>query len=140
MYAILGQGTFLDGKKIEVNKETPSGDGVLLISDYYSNVPVSMDVQFEHIKSLQKTFLKTRHLGAACVDFASIAKKEALAYICYYSHIWDIAPGLLVATEAGCVYSYVDGSDYVYGTPGLALANNQETLDKIVSSFKAINK
>ena len=138
IYAIKGEGAYLGDKRLYVDTSAVPGDGMLLISDYYSNVWVPMDVQFELVKALQKTFLKTRHLGAACVDFASIVKKEGLAYVSYYSNIWDMAPGLLIAKEAGAVYSMVDGSPYRYGEAGLALANNEETLHKIVDAYKLI--
>ena len=132
IYAIGGEGAYLGEKRLWVDKTALPSDGMLLISDYYSNVSVPMDVQFELVKRLQSTFLKTRHLGAACIDFASLAKREGLAYICYYSNLWDIAPGLMILKEAGAVYCYVDGSDYEYGAAGLVVANNSETLQKII--------
>ena len=136
--AFKGQGAYLNGEKLTIDKEQASNDGMLLISDYYGNIDIPMDKQFDLVKSLQKTFLKTRHYGAACVDFAEIVRKRAVAYICYYHYIWDIAPGLFIAKECGCVYSFVNGEEYRYGVPGLVVANNQETLDKIVSAYKKL--
>ena len=136
VYAVKGEGAFCNGERITVDKEKASGDGMLLISDYYGNISIPMDTQFELVKSLQKTFLKTRHLGAACVDFAELVRGRAVAYICYYYYLWDIAPGLFIAKECGCVSAFVNGEEYRYGEPGLVVANNQETLDKILSAYK----
>ena len=136
--AVKGQGAYLNGERLTVDKKTASGDGILLISDYYGNIHIPMDKQFELVKNLQKTFLKTRHYGAACVDFSELVRKRAVAYICYYHYIWDIAPGLFIAKECGCVFSLVDGEKYRYGVAGLVVANNQETLDKIVSAYKKL--
>ena len=136
--AVKGEGAYLNGEKLSVNKEQSSNDGMLLISDYYGNIDIPMDTQFELVKSLQKTFLKTRHYGAACVDFAEIVRNRAVAYICYYHYIWDIAPGLFIAKECGCVWSFVNGEEYRYGEPGLVVANSQETLDKIVAAYQKI--
>ena len=138
IHAIKGAGAYLNGERLSIDKAQQSQDGMLLISDYYGNIDVPMDRQFDLVKSLQKTFLKTRHYGAACVDFAEIVRRRAVAYICYYHYIWDIAPGLFIAKECGCVYSFVDGEEYRYGEPGLALANNQETLDIIVEAYKKL--
>ena len=138
IWATLGGGAYCNGRRLQVNTQASSGDGVLLISDYYSNIFVPMDQQFELVKQLQPVFLKTRHLGAACVDFTSLAKGQALAYICYYSYIWDIAPGLLVAQEAGCCHCALDTGAYRYGNPGLVVANNRENLSVITDLYKKI--
>ena len=96
------------------------------------------DKQFELVKHLQNHFLKTRHFGAACVDFSMLVKGHGLAYITYYHKIWDIAPGLLIATEAGCVVGALDRDTYEYGRPGLVVANNKATLDLILHTFQNI--
>ena len=136
--AVKGEGAFCNGERLMVNKEQSSKDGMLLISDYYGNIDIPMDKQFDLVKALQPVFLKTRHYGAACVDFGELIYNRALAYVCYYYHLWDIAPGLFIAKECGCVYSFVDGNEYTYGVPGLVVANSQETLDKIVSAYKKL--
>lgn len=128
-----GKGAYLNGKPLTVNKSAKPSDGMLFISDYYDSIDIPLDFQFDLVKGLQSTFLKTRHFGAACVDFSMIAKGHGLAYITHYHKLWDIAPGLLIATEAGCVFGAVDRPTYEYGRPGLALANSPETLERILS-------
>lgn len=140
VHAIKGKGAYCNGKRVAINTEQSSQDGMLLISDYYGNIEISMDKQFDLVKNLQPTFLKTRHYGAACVDFSEIALGRAVAYICYYYHIWDIAPGLLVAEECGCVHSHISGNQYGYGMPGLVVANNQKTLDTIIHTYNKLNR
>ncbi len=122
--AVKGGGAWKNGSRLLVNRDIPDSDGILLISDYYDNIHIPMDTQFDLVKSLQGKFLKTRHFGAACVDFVMLAESKAQAYITYYHKIWDIAPGLLIATEAGCRYSMVDGSSFEYGKPGLVVRSN----------------
>lgn len=133
-----GKGAFLGEKRLAVDTAKRSGDGVLLISDYYSGQDVPMEKQFALVQALQTTFLKTRHLGAACVDFVSLARGQAVAYICHYHHIWDIAPGLLAATESGCVYAHLSGREYRYGEPALAVANSEETLKKVLKTYEKL--
>lgn len=136
--AVKGEGAYVNGERLTVDSEKSSCDGMLLISDYYGNIEIPIDRQFDLVKRLQKTFLKTRHYGAACVDFAELVRNRGVAYICYYHYIWDIAPGLFIAKECGCVWSLVDGREYRYGTPGLVVANSQETLDQIVSAYQEL--
>ena len=90
------------------------------------------------MKVKQKHFLKTRHFGAACVDFTMLAEGHALAYISYYHKLWDIAPGLLLAKEAGFVYSAVDADEYRYHRPGIVVAANEEMLETIKNEANAL--
>ena len=133
-----GKGAYLNGKPLRVDADASPKDGMLFISDYYDSIDIPMDKQFGLVKALQKYFLKTRHFGAACVDFSMIAKGHGVAYITYYHKIWDIAPGLLIATEAGCVYGSVDGGDYRYGAPGLVVATNSNTLELIRRLYREV--
>lgn len=123
--AIKGEGAYKNGHRIFVSRDVPPEQGILIISDYYPDISVSMDAQFDLVKKLQGKFMKTRHFGAACVDFTMLVNSCAQTYITYYHKIWDIAPGLLIATEAGCVYGMVDGSEFEYGKPGLVVNANQ---------------
>ena len=138
--AQLGKGTCFNGKPITVNRQASASDGILLISDYYPDLSVPMDQQFRLVQLLQQQFLKTRHFGAACVDFSMLVKGHALAYITYYHKIWDIAPGLLAASEAGCVYGSLVEDRYTYGNPGLVVANNPQTLQAILDAYDVIRK
>ena len=132
-----GKGAYLNGKPLRIDTDASPKDGMLFISDYYDSIGIPMDKQFGLVKSLQKHFLKTRHFGAACVDFSMIAKGHGVAYITYYHKIWDIAPGLLIATEAGCVSGGLDG-EYRYGEPGLVVATNSETLELIRRLYREV--
>ena len=131
------EGAYLNGKRIFADRRIPQ-DGILLISDYYEDVEISVDKQFELIKSLRKEFLKIRHFGAACVDFAMLVEKKAVAYISYYNKLWDIAPGLLMAKEVGLFHQMLDGGTYSQNKTGLVVANNQETLDLIIERYKGL--
>ncbi len=133
-----GKGAYRNGVRLQVGTNKAAGDGFLLISDYYDTIDIDFNKQFELVKALQKHFLKTRHFGAACVDFCTLAEGHALAYVCYYSKLWDIAPGLLLAKEAGFIYSAVDMEEYKYHRPGLIVAANEEILGIIKREAKSL--
>ncbi len=135
-----GKGTYLNDQRIFVDSQKSAADGILLLSDYYDNIAIPFDRQFALVKTLQDRFLKTRHFGAACVDFSLLAQGHAVSYITYYHKLWDIAPGLLIATEAGCVYGALDGKEYRYGQPGLVVANNQENLNLILQAYNQLKE
>lgn len=132
-----GEGAYLNDRKITVDKSIKHNDGVLLLSDYYlENKEVPYNKQYTLTKNLKLDFLKTRLLGAACVDYAYLATSKAAAYICYYDNIWDVAPGLLLVQEAGLLTRRVNGKQFKLGNHSLVVANNQETLDLILNKAK----
>ena len=137
-YAIKNEGAYKNGNKISVNNTIKASDGILELSDFYRvNDDIEYDMQFELVKELQNKFLKIRLFGAACIDFTNLIKNNAQAYICYYRYIWDVAPGLLLAKEAGMLYSGIN-NDYKYGNHSIILANNMNTLKMIIDEIKRI--
>ncbi|MCR5349327.1 MAG: inositol monophosphatase [Bacilli bacterium] len=135
--AVKGQGAFCNGQRLSIRKETKSEDAILALSDLYSdNEEVELRHQYAAMEFLRPFFLKTRLFGAAVVDFAYLATNKAQAYLCQYHLLWDIAPGLLLALEAGAVASDCRGKPYRLGRHTLCLANNQENLDLLLSALR----
>lgn len=127
-YAEEGKGAYKNGVRLTPDLTRSASDGFLIISDYYDSIDIDFDKQFGLVKALQQHFLKTRHFGAACVDFTMLAEGHALCYISYYHKLWDIAPGLLLAKEAGFVCGAVDADTYRYHRPGIIVAASEEML------------
>ena len=134
--AFKNKGCYLNNKRIEVNKEKLASDGILILSDFYKDQVVKFEKQYELVKDLHDLYLKTRLLGAACIDFTSLVKGNALTYICNYSNIWDIAPGLFLAKEAGCVYTSLVNEKYSFGEPALVVSNNLDNLNLVLDTYR----
>ena len=133
-YAIKGEGAYLNDKRLEVNSVINSSEGILELSDFYEvNDDIEIKNQYLLVEELKPSFLKTRLFGAACIDFTNLATSKAQAYICYYRLIWDIAPGLLIAQEAGCLYSRINLKPYDYGNHSIVIANNKTNLDRVLN-------
>ena len=136
-YAEKGKGAFCNGEKLTLDSDASTSEGVLALSDFYQQErDIAFEKQFALVASLQGDFLKTRLFGAACFDFAAIAESYAQCYICYYRHIWDIAPGLLLAHEAGALHCRLNGAPYSYGDQALLVANNKDTLEFVLAKAK----
>lgn len=136
-HATLGGGAYRNEEKLRARKEDRRGDGILILSDAYPDIPYfSRKAQFEFVESIQSDFLKTRLFGAACIDFTTLASAKAVAYVVLYRHIWDIAPGLLLAEEAGYLARSLKGEPYQYGNYGMILANNEENLEFLLEKVK----
>ena len=135
-FAYKNKGCFLNGKQIFIDKTRKTNEGFLIISDYYDNIEIPMQKQFELVYNLQKHFLKTRHFGAACYDFSLLVKNSATAYVTYYHKIWDIAPGLLLVEEAGGIYENIKEDGFDYSNKGIIFTNNKENLEMIKNEYK----
>jgi len=140
-YAEKGKGAYRNGQRIYLNKDIAHEDGILSLSDFYrEEEDIAFEDQYKLVASLQDDFLKTRLYGAACYDFAALAESQSQGYICYYRHLWDIAPGLLLALEAGAVAVRLNGEPYQYGNQSLVVANNEKTLQRILKEAKPLLK
>ena len=134
-----GEGAFLNGNRLSLNKDIKHNDGVLILSDFYKDEEdISLANQYKLVEDLRLDFVKTRLFGAACNDFAYLATNKAQAYICYYRNLWDILPGLLLVEELGMVYARITGEIYRLGNESLVIANNKETLDLIINKAKKL--
>ena len=64
-----------------------------------------------------------RRLGAAAVDLCHVASGKVDGYWEFDLKPWDSAAGILIAQEAGCVVSQMDGSDYSIYDNNILVAN-----------------
>ena len=140
-YAEKGKGAYRNGERIFLDKNIAHEDGILSLSDFYRDEKdIAFENQYRLVSSLQDDFLKTRLYGASCYDFAALSESQSQAYICYYRCIWDIAPGLLLALEAGAVAKRLNGEAYHYGDQSIVVANSIDTLEHILKKAKPLLK
>ncbi len=135
--AAVGEGVTKNGERLILDTSTQREEAVLLISDFYPNIDVDFDKQYELVKRLQSRFLKTRLFGAACFDFSMLLTGKAQAYVCYYHEIWDIAPGLLMAKELGMNVGSLFGG-YKFKDSSLVIASSKEIADEIRAVYKTL--
>ena len=64
-----------------------------------------------------------RRFGAAAVDLCHVASGKVDGYWEFDLKPWDSAAGILIAQEAGCVVSQMDGSDYSVYDNNILVAN-----------------
>ena len=79
-----------------------------------------------------------RRLGAAAVDFCHVASGKVDGYWEFDLKPWDSAAGILIAQEAGCVVSQMDGSDYSIYDNNILVANPNIHREMILEIEKII--
>ncbi len=75
-----------------------------------------------------RTFLSTERIRCAGHNYASFAKNKLLFLFYYRTLVWDHAPGVLIAQEAGGFVRRLDGTKYspMDDRKGLLCASNRD--------------
>ena len=115
MYAAnLGGGSTLNGKQLKVNDVSKLNVSLVGTGFYYdANVRA---LQAENLTSFISKVRDIRRSGAASLDLCSVASGEIDAYFEIGLNSWDVAAGLLIATEAGAVTKHPFRADWDKGT------------------------
>jgi myo-inositol-1(or 4)-monophosphatase len=109
--AIKGEGAWCEGQSISCSQAESLNQSLLVTGFGYEH-----GENWKRNMRLFKHFTDTTHgvrrLGAAAVDLCHVASGKVDGFWEYDLKPWDTAAGILIAREAGCVVSQMDGSDY----------------------------
>ena len=98
-WAVKGQGTFLDGKRLVVrDSESLHGQDNICVG---TNVLRNVDP-----RSLPG---RLRDLGSACCELTFVASGRLAACTFLGEHAHDVAAGIVITSEAGCSIGTIDG-------------------------------
>lgn len=126
--AVHGQGAFLDGEPIQVRDSGGLADAMVSVGDYAVGKDANHrnELRLAVTGQLARQVLRVRMLGSAAIDLAWLAEGKTDACIILGSHPWDIAAGVIIATEAGAKIVDLDGAAHTLrakatlaATPGL---------------------
>lgn len=109
-YAEKDQGAFCNGKKIRVTQEPDLKNVLVTFGIDYSPDVTQLDKDIVFVKKLIQCTRNARSSGCSGVDFAYLASGRLGGCSAHTSKIWDNAPGMLLTTEAGGVYTDLFGN------------------------------
>ncbi|OHT13268.1 Inositol monophosphatase family protein [Tritrichomonas foetus] len=114
-WAIKGKGSFIESPR--VNKQLKARENTellkcLVVTGFNPSHLTSDDNNLREITTILPHVRCLRRLGSACLDFCNVASARLDCYWEKGPHIWDVAAGWLIATEAGCVVSHYDGRPF----------------------------
>ena len=133
--AIAGQGCYLNGKQINVDKSVTADTAVISIGDYTHKSDRLAALQHKAVSYLYPRVSKLRMYGAASVDYAWFVSGRLAATVFTTRNLWDIAPGMLLSQEAGAIIMGLDGKPYDYSKEGIMLAANEEIANLMRTAF-----
>ena len=138
--AIKGQGAFLNGEKLQANPSANLSRSIVTFGDFSKSNPTSRGFQLGAMRHLMEKAMRVRIQGASTVDFAFLAAGKNGCHIMFSQNLWEVAPGTMLATEAGCLTGQIDGQKHGFAGQGLVIALNQNILDEVISALEQVTE
>lgn len=138
-WAIRGNGAFCNDCRIKIDPQLHISDSVVYMGDFSHKKDSTRKIQLNSVNYLSSRVSKIRMVGAACIDFSSIASGRADGLISITQNPWDIYPGLLLCQEAGAVVTDLSGNEYKFGADGVIAASSRELSLELINSMKSNN-
>ncbi len=113
--AALGQGAYLNGKRIAVSQQNDLSKSLIALGfpyDHRGKLAWYLDI----LERVTNSTRGVRRPGAAALDMAYLACGRFEAFYEYGLNPWDVAAGSIIVTEAGGrVSDFAGGDDYIFG-------------------------
>ena len=122
LHAERGKGAFCNGKRIGSCQRDLAHSMVLFgTAPYYDGL---QDLTFALARRYMNLSMDIRRLGAAAWDLCQMALGAAGVFYELRLGLWDFAAGALIAEEAGCIVTDIEGRPLRYDGPsGLVAAS-----------------
>ena len=121
-----GTGAYCNGEPIRLADPPPLDR--LLVATGFGYDPEQRRAQGRVVAELVPQVRDIRRMGAAAVDLCSVAAGRVDAYYEAGLSAWDLAAGMLVATEAGATVESIEGGP---PRPGSVLACHPARIDEL---------
>ncbi|WP_242835584.1 inositol monophosphatase family protein [Butyrivibrio sp. AC2005] len=110
--ATKGQGAYMNGEKI-MSADTPLSDSLAVFgtAPYYTEL---QDRTFDIAKKILPLCVDLRRSGTAAWDLCCVALGRVNLYFELRVQLWDYAAAALIAEEAGCIVTDIEGNPLGY--------------------------
>ena len=131
-----GGGSFENGKKIEVSKNSNLGHAILVTGFPY-DIKENPDKAFERFIAFLKQARGIRRLGSAAIDFCYVANGVFDGFWEVSLHPWDLCAGKLFVEEAGGIVTDFEGKNNdIYSKQ--ILATNKLVHQKMIDILNSV--
>ena len=132
--AIAGEGAYMNGERV-MSSDGPLSDSLAVFgtAPYYAELT---EKTFEIAKALLPLCVDLRRSGTAAWDMCCVALGRCGLYFEMRVQLWDYAAAALIATEAGCAVTDIEGNELSYTGPTSALCRSRG-IPEIPGCFKA---
>jgi len=120
--AIANKGAWCEGNSIACST-TPTLQESLLLTGFGYDHGEKWERNMRLFKEFTNKTQGVRRLGAAAVDLCHVASGKVDGFWEFDLQPWDTAAGILIAKEAGCLISKIDGSEYSIYNDNILVTN-----------------
>ena len=135
--AKVGEGSFLNGKKLEVSSEDIFQKALLATGFPYSSSSNQDDLNdvLKKIKDILPLCQDLRRLGSASIDLCYVARGTFDGYYEMNLKAWDVSAGVLILTEAGGQVSNINGDEYTLFEDKYLVASNRKIHKEFIKNL-----
>uniref|UniRef100_A0A1A7YZP7 Inositol-1-monophosphatase n=2 Tax=Iconisemion striatum TaxID=60296 RepID=A0A1A7YZP7_9TELE len=131
-----GRGAFCNGEPLQVSDQTDIHQSIIATEFGSNRNPEVVDKIFCSLKNvLNLPVHGVRSAGTAAINMCLVASGCVEAYYEIGMHVWDIAAGSLIVSEAGGLVMDVDGGHVDLMSRRVVAANNRSIAEKIVKEI-----
>jgi myo-inositol-1(or 4)-monophosphatase len=125
--AVVGEGAYCNGEKIEVSDEVDFQKALLSTGFPYTSGTCEDDLNdvMVKLKDILPKCQDIRRLGSAALDLCYVARGVYEGYYEMNLKAWDVSAGLIILQEAGGKVSNIDGDEYVLFENKYIVASNR---------------
>ena len=121
--AIKGNGAWCEGSTIKCSN-TPSIQNSLLVTGFGYDHDILWKRNMMLFKHFTNISQGVRRLGAASIDICHVAAGKVDGYWEFDLKPWDMAAGILIAEEAGCKITSLNGGNHNIYDNSILITNN----------------
>jgi len=136
--AIRGQGAYLNGRTIKSSGIKELSRAQIITEFGNSRDPVAMDTTLGNMRRIIEKAHSIRCTGSAAMNLCSVASGGGDVYFEMGVHIWDMAAGALIASEAGCVLMDIAGGPLDIRSRRLLCASTTELAAQIMPLIQPV--
>jgi len=135
--AVVGEGAYCNGEKIEVSTENIFQKALLSTGFPYTSGTCEDDLNdvMKKMKIILPKCQDIRRLGSAALDLCYVAKGVYEGYYEMNLKAWDVSAGLIILQEAGGKVSNIDGNDYVLFENKYIVASNNHIHNDLIKNL-----
>ncbi len=133
-YAHRGRGAFCNDHRLSVS-ERPAERALVSFGDFPHHRPFDRYNQSLVFERAKEKVARLRMFGAASMDFAALASGKTEGVVLFTKKQYDLAPGLLLAEEAGAHLFAPSGEKYSMASCGVIAVNDPCLFDTLTKGI-----
>ncbi|XP_028283813.1 inositol monophosphatase 1-like [Parambassis ranga] len=135
-----GRGAFCNGAPLQVSEQTDIKQSMVATEFGSSRAPETVEKIFCSLRNILCIPVQgVRGAGTAAINMCLVASGCVEVYYEIGTHVWDVAAGSLIVTEAGGVLMDVEGGDVDLMSRKIVAANSKTIAERIIEEIAAFS-